>query len=281
MFVFGIIVSMQKMLRELKAFYKKEGRGHLPWRQTHDPYKILVSEIMLQQTQVKRVTKFYAEFTGRFPTAAMLAKAPLSQVLKEWQGLGYNRRGKYLHEAAKIIAKEGFIVQKLPGVGPYTRGAVLAFAFNKPEIFIETNIRTVFTHYFFTKTGRSNLPEKEGALLKVADSEILPLVKEALTKSKMQPRDFYAALMDYGAHLKASGIKINSRSKHYTKQSKFEGSTRQLRGAILRELLKEPATLAQLTKNLSRKRGEVERTLENLSGEGLVKRSGALFKIDG
>ena len=260
--------EISKLLRELKAFYKKEGRDHLPWRKTRDPYKILVSEVMLQQTQVDRVVGYYKRWIKKFPTAKALSKAKLSGVLKEWQGLGYNRRAKFLHEAAKIITEEGFTGQKLPGVGPYTQGAVLAFAFNKPEVFIETNIRTVFTHVCF--------PHKK----QVSDKGILPLIAEALKKSKMQPRDFYAALMDYGSYLKQSGVKVNSRSKHYAKQSKFEGSARQLRGAILRELLKKPATLAQLEKNLSpRTRREIETELERLKKESLLKKQGARFTI--
>src|SRR3989339_1964501 len=187
------------MLRELKSFYKKSGRGHLPWRKTKDPYKILVSELMLQQTQVSRVVPKYEAFLKRFPTFAVLAKASLSDVLKEWQGLGYNRRAKFLHETAKIVAKqykgkfpkEVLEIEKLPGIGHYTARAVSTFAFNNPEVFIETNIRTVFTHFYF--------PTKR----LVSDKEILLLIESDLKKSKMEPRDFYAALMGYGSHLKA------------------------------------------------------------------------------
>src|ERR1700722_14893722 len=132
---------MKDLLKEVPSFYKKEGRD-FPWRKTKDPYKILVSEIMLQQTQAQRVIPFYERFIQEFPNAKALAQAPLSKVLRLWSGLGYNRRGKFLHDAAKIITKDGFVGQKLPGVGPYTAGAVAAFAFNKPEVFIETNIRT-------------------------------------------------------------------------------------------------------------------------------------------
>ncbi|HUD02914.1 MAG TPA: A/G-specific adenine glycosylase [Candidatus Paceibacterota bacterium] len=271
--------SISTLLKDLKTFYKKEARGHLPWRKTRDPYKILVSEVMLQQTQVERVIPFYNKFIKKFPTPKAFAKATLSDVLKEWQGLGYNRRAKFLHEAAKIITEEGFTGQKLPGVGPYTQGAVLAFAFNRSEVFIETNIRTVFFHYFFNRRAPS-ATDAEGALLQIADSEILPLVEEALKKSKMEPRDFYAALMDYGSYLKQNGVKVNSRSKHYVKQSKFEGSARQLRGAILRELFKKPATLIQLEKNLSpRTRREIARELERLKKEGLLKKRSVNFEV--
>lgn len=137
------------------AHYKKHGRHELPWRKTHDPYRILVSEVMLQQTQVQRVQPYYREFLKQFPTARRLAEAPLSEVLKAWQGLGYNRRAKMLHAAAKEIAKHGMPktaleLEKLPGVGPYTARAVATFAYDADEILIETNIRTVVFHHFFS-----------------------------------------------------------------------------------------------------------------------------------
>ncbi len=198
---------------------------------------------MLQQTQAARVVPKYEAFIKKFPTPQKLARAKLSLVLKLWSGLGYNRRAKYLHQAAKVIVKEGFVGQKLPGVGPYTAAAVEAFAHNKPTVFIETNIRTVFIYYCF-KNRR-----KLDAL--IPDIEILPLVEEALKRSKMQPRDFYAALMDYGSYLKQKGIRLNSRSLHYTKQSKFEGSRRQKRAAHLRALLARGASDAELERALN------------------------------
>lgn len=227
---------MPLLISELKKFYATDARKHLPWRHTRDPYKVLVSEVMLQQTQVDRVVPYYNRFIKKFPTAKKLAKAPLSQVLQEWQGLGYNRRGKYLLEAAKSICTNGW-GGKLPGVGPYTAAAVDAFAHNKPTVFVETNIRTVFFHHLKTTA-------------KTPDAQLLPLVEEALKKSQMPPRDFYAALMDYGSHLKKQGIKLNSRSKHYTKQSKFEGSVRQRRAKNLRRLLASGASDQELERAL-------------------------------
>jgi len=252
---------MPKLLRDLKSFYKTQKRD-LPWRHTHDPYKILVSEVMLQQTQALRVIPKYEAFIKRFPTPQKLAKAKLSDVLKLWSGLGYNRRAKFLHEAAKIIVRDGWTGEKLPGVGPYTAAAVEAFAHNKPTIFIETNIRTVFLHYCFYSQILQNT--------RISDEEILPLVAQALKKSKMQPRDFYAALMDYGSYLKQKGIKLNSRSKHYTKQSKFDGSYRQLRGAILRAVLERSKTIDQLADITLRKQSDVVQAVANLSRERVV-----------
>ena len=229
---------------------------------------------MLQQTQVERVVPFYKKFIRKFPTARALSKAKFSEVLAAWQGLGYNRRAKYLHQASKIVAKRGFPkqaedIEKLPGVGHYTARAVAAFAWNRPEVFIETNIRTVFLYH-------SNVLQN---VRTISDAEILPLVEKALKESRMQPRDFYTALMDYGAHLKREGIRLNSKSAHYTRQSKFKGSARELRGAILRELLKHKATLTVLAHKIPRNRDELTRELSRLASEGLVKLRGRYFTI--
>lgn len=198
---------------------------------------------MLQQTQVDRVIAYYERWLKEFPTAHVLSMAPLSRVLLAWQGLGYNRRGKYLWEAAKLITKDGW-GGKLPGVGPYTAAAIEAFAHNKPTVFIETNIRTVFLHHFYSNVLQNT---------RIDDKELLPLVEEALRKSKMEPRDFYAALMDYGSHLKRQGVRLNAKSKHYQKQSKFEGSTRQKRANKLRKLLGRGASEMEIEKALNAK----------------------------
>jgi A/G-specific adenine glycosylase len=236
-----------QLLKELKKFYKTDARAHLPWRATHDPYRILVSEVMLQQTQVERVIPYYGRWMKQFPTARVLAMAPLSRVLRAWQGLGYNRRGKYLWEAGKMLSSaedpgqlSTDFLESLPGVGHYTARAVAAFAYNRPEAFVETNIRTVFFHHLETEEPMS-------------DKELLPLVAAALKKSKMEPRDFYAALMDYGSHLKRQGVRLNAKSRHYKKQSRFEGSARQKRAAELRELLAKGASEARIRKALDSK----------------------------
>ncbi len=270
----------------LVKFYAEHDRSYLPWRKTHDPYKILVSEIMLQQTQVDRVLPKYKEFLQTFTTIEVLAKASFAEVLAHWSGLGYNRRAKFLHEAAKAVVRDfgGTLpvgvqqLQTLPGIGPYTARAVAAFAYNQPEVFIETNIRTVFTHYYFSDSNPvdiSNQPHK------IADAELLPYIAKDLAHSKMEPREFYAALMDYGSHLKHSGVRINDKSKHYKKQLKFEGSARQLRGAILRELLKQPATpeemwniFAHVNKFHLFTLSEIEREIQKLLKECLIQKKG-------
>ena len=241
------------------TYYKEHGRHDLPWRKTTDPYKILVSEVMLQQTQVPRVLEKYKSFLKKFPTVKKLAAASLSEVLKEWSGLGYNRRGKYLHDAAKEIVanyrgdvKEA-LEHQLPGVGPYTKSAVKVFALNAPEVLIETNVRTAITHHFFA--------DKKG----IVDTEIRKLAE--LAAKGQDPRSWQSALFDYGNYLKRSGVRNNAQSKHYTKQSKFEGSLREVRGAILRELQIKPSNLRALQFESVR----INTALAGLQKDGLIK----------
>ncbi len=267
-----IRANLKTLVWELRHHYFEEERAHLPWRASRDPYKILVSEIMLQQTQVERVIPYYNKFIREFPSARVLARVSLTNVLRVWQGLGYNRRAKYLHQAAKILAKTKTsklsteFLETLPGVGHYTARAVAAFAFNRPEVFVETNIRTVFFYHLKTKR-------------KLSDKQLLPLVERALKESGLEPREFYAAMMDYGAHLKRRGIRLNSKSAHYKKQSTFKGSARQLRGAIVRELLVHQATLSTLVHRFPRNQQDVAHELSRLIAEGLVALHGRYFAI--
>lgn len=225
---------------------------------------------MLQQTQVERVVPFYKKFIQKFPTPHKLAAAPLSEVVKSWQGLGYNRRAKMLHEAAKEFSrfdlKSKFPrsnlvaeLEKLSGVGPYTARAVAAFAYNKDVAVIETNIRTVVLHHFFPKKKR------------VSDKEIEKILKRTLPKGKS--REWYSALMDYGAYLKRSGISHNARSERYVKQSKFAGSLREARGALLRALARGTASHARLTELCGApRRSQLRMALRALRAEGLVEK---------
>ncbi len=253
------------------AYYKKQGRHTLPWRppalklrkgkEDDTLYRVLVSEIMLQQTQVERVIPFYTKFIRQFPTAKKLAAAPLSAVLTNWQGLGYNRRAKMLHAAAKELGtrKELSVaeLEALPGIGPYTTRAVAAFAYNRDVIFIETNIRTAVIHHFF--------PKKK----KVSDTEIENILVRAFPKGKS--REWYSALMDYGAYLKRSGISHNAKSTVYAKQPKFAGSLREARGAILRECTKGTVSRRRLVTLLgTARRAQMKKALSALIAEGLI-----------
>ena len=214
------ITQFQKKIYD---FYTQNKRN-FSWRENITPYRIVVSEIMLQQTQTTRVKEKFENWMRIFPDFKTLAQAPQAQVLQHWQGLGYNRRGVALHTIAKLVVENHngilpqdlTILQSFPSIGPNTAGSIGAFAFNMPTIFIETNIRTVYTCEFFA--GKTE----------ISDKDLLVYIQATL--DTQNPRDWYYALMDYGVHLKKLLPQINSASKHYAKQSTFKGSKRQIRG---------------------------------------------------
>lgn len=257
--------DIKKIRKIVLDHYKKYGRV-LPWRENTNPYWVLISEVMLQQTQVPRGLVKFPEFIGVFPTVEALAAATTPEVLGVWQGLGYNRRALYLKRAAEIIVQshggmipdDPSVLQQLPGIGPNTAASIATFAYNKSVPFIETNVRTVFLHHFF--------PGVDG----VADAQLMPLIAEA--HDAKNPREWYWALMDYGTFLKKEFGNASCRSRHYTKQSKFEGSIRQLRGHILRLLLENRSMSAEeiLAASPQRTQGEVEDALGQLVAEKFV-----------
>jgi len=253
--------------------YRSQGR-RLPWRETFDPYALLVSEIMLQQTQVDRVREKYQEFLAAFPGFDQLARAELSQVLAVWQGLGYNRRAVALQRCAQAVMEhfagklpQGIAeLETLPGIGPYTARAVAAFAFGEPTAFIETNIRSVYIHHFF--------PDRDA----VKDSEILPLVQRTLDCE--QPRDWYYALMDFGAMLKKTRGNPSRMSAHHTRQSTFRGSNREQRSLILRSILAAPGVSeAEIVNTIAGDTASVSRNLQQLEREGFIRQKGGKFSI--
>lgn len=251
-------------------YYQTHGRHDLPWRQpeadgSFDSYKIMLSEIMLQQTQVARVMPKFKVFLQEFPTVQALAAAPLAAVLVAWNGLGYNRRAKFLWQAAQAIITQydGSMprtvaeLKTLPGIGANTAGAIAVYAYNQPVVFIETNIRTVFIHHFFGDSAEL-----------VADATLAQIVAETLDAER--PREWYWALMDYGVHLKQTVGNVSQRSKSYAKQSAFKGSLRQVRGAVIRELAQGALTKLQLQRLVQDKRLDV--VLANLEREQLIEK---------
>jgi len=231
----------------------------LPWRRTRDSYAILVSEVMLQQTQVPRVLERYDDWLADFPTLEALAAAPLEAVLRAWQGLGYNRRAIALkrtaeqvvaaqvaaHASARVagddvstaeptpatLPSDELALRALPGIGPATASGIRAFAFDLPGVYLETNVRAVVLHELFA--------ERDG----VADKEIVPILAAAVAQAGRQgiaPRDWYYALLDYGSHLKRTVPNPSRRSAHHTRQSTFAGSVRQKRAWVLRAVMASP-----------------------------------------
>ncbi len=258
----------------VRDFFSAHGRHTLPWRQTRDPYRILVSEVMLQQTQVNRVVLKYVQFTERFPTVHMLAQAPLRDVFALWQGLGYNRRAKMLHECAQAVVKEygGHFpatrseLMSLPGIGPYTASAVLAFAFNEPTPLIETNVRSVYLYHFFKNKDQ------------VADCELLPLVERTMDREHI--REWYWALMDYGAFIKKTYGNPNAQSSHYARQSAFKDSDRQIRGSIIRALVAKRHTRASLLHTLRQFEDvRVDAQVQKLIAEKMIKQKGGAYQL--
>lgn len=229
-------MSVSRFVRTVLQHYHAHGRA-MPWRDTADPYKIYVSEVMLQQTQVSRVLQKYPVFIQEYPNFAAIAAAGLPDMLRMWQGMGYNRRAKFLHQASHIIVNTyaGTLpsnteeLLKLPGIGVATAGSLACFAFNARTAFIETNIRRVILYHFFPRSSD------------VSDVQVMTVVEACLNeidRLKISAyRTWYYALMDYGTHLSQAVPNPNVRSKHYNKQKKFEGSDRQIRGALLRRYL--------------------------------------------
>ena len=228
--------------RELAAFRAlvlargRELYRDLPWRRTRDPYAIWLSEVMLQQTQVSRVDGRWQRWLERFPTIDSLAAAETADVLDEWQGMGYNRRALALLRAAQQLSEGGGVMPRdakalvaLPGIGPATAAGIRAFAYNLPSVYLETNVRTVLLHELYP--GAVDVP----------DRELLPVVEATCPQDASNPNDdprtWYYALLDYGAHLKKTVPNPSRRSRSHVRQSRFEGSHRQKRAMVVRQLL--------------------------------------------
>jgi A/G-specific adenine glycosylase len=268
--------------RALTDYYYQSGRHDMLWRRPgkgghFDPYKILVSEVMLQQTQVDRVTPKYSAFMQTFPTVQELAAAKLSDVLKVWNGLGYNRRAKYLWQAAQMIVDDfdGQFpdtlaeLKRIPGIGSNTAGAILAYAYNKPVVFVETNIRTVIIHHFFKDKTSVHDSEIKEVLDKVLPSKVSGAI--------LSPREFYWAMMDYGTYLKKTVGNLSRSSRHYTRQSKFQGSLRQLRGQVIRLLTDGPLTEKNLHDAINDER--LDDVLDALEREAFIARHGRQVRL--
>ncbi len=262
--------------------YYKTNRRDMPWRSQPTPYYVVVSEIMLQQTQVDRVMRKFQSFIKKFPNWKALARASNKEALQEWSGLGYNRRGLYLKKIAEIITENGKRPGKLPesvdellelpGIGQNTAGSILAFAFNVPRPFIETNIRSVFIHFFF-KNSRS----------KIHDDKLIPLIEKVLQDKKIcqNPREWYYALMDYGSYLKKQVTNPSRKSSHHVQQKPFKGSNRELRSRILKLLLQSNLNLESICSNLKdiKNHENIKKNIIDLEKEGFILQKNGLYQI--
>jgi A/G-specific adenine glycosylase len=255
------------------SYFKQYGRD-FPFRKEINPYNIVISEMMLQQTQTNRVAEKFQQFIQEFPDFQSLAKAPLNDVLKIWQGLGYNRRAIALKSIAErvsedydgILPADVEILKSFPQIGHNTASSIVAFAFNIPTFFIEVNIRRVYIYFFFPGTSS------------IQDNLIMPIVRKTVDSSNV--RKWYYALMDYGVMLKKSHPELNKRSAHYRKQSKFKGSTREIRGKILKFLIESSSlTESELIKKLKIEPKMVKEILKLLIKEGFIKQENNQFSI--
>jgi len=262
--------AIRKFRAIVYQFYKDNARNDLPWRNTDNPYLILVSEIMLQQTQIERVINKYPLFIKKFPDFSTLARARTRSLYSVWQGMGYNRRAIALRNIAQSVTSPPYQcnlpsdpdeLMKLPSVGQSTAGAVAAFAFHQPVVFIETNIRRVFIHFFFREHER------------VSDHEIIPLINKTLDRKC--PRNWYYALMDYGSAMRNLKDNPNRKSAQYKKQGPFAGSNRQIRGKIL-SILSEQKHLSMMTLEgqFNTSHDTIVKMIDQLCNEGFIKRKG-------
>lgn len=248
-------------------------KREMPWRDNPEPYHVLVSEMMLQQTQVDRVRSSYDMFIKRFATVESLARASFEDVISCWQGLGYNRRAVWIASIARtvvsdyggVIPDDPAVLESFKGIGRNTAASIAAFAFNKPVVFIETNIRTVYIYFFFQgKTG-------------IEDKDILPLVERTLDVSS--PREWYYALMDYGVMLKKREKNPSRTSAHYKKQSPFKGSSRELRGSILKQLIARSGQLASELAAAVGSETDITASLSVLCRDGLIAEENGRYRI--
>lgn len=242
--------------------YYRDNKRELPWRDDTHPYSVLVSEIMLQQTQVSRVIPKFYGFMNAFPDIHDLANAPQSAIMQAWQGLGYNRRARFLHRTAQMVCDQyhGTVprtqteLMQLPGIGANTAGSIAVFAYNQPTVFIETNIRSVFLHWFFRE--RDN----------VTDRDIIPIIESTLYLP--DPRQWYWALMDFGVYLKQSTPNPSRKSRHHIKQTPFATSKRKVRGDVIRLLTRTPCTYTQISAHVNDSR--LQEVLDSLEAEQLI-----------
>ncbi len=262
----GLTSEVINLFQKIIYDYYKNNKRKFPFREKISPYNVLVSEIMLQQTQTGRVSEKFLKFINKFPDFLSLSNVSLEEVLKQWKGLGYNRRAIALKKIAEIVISEYDgklpdsvkILKSFPQIGHNTASSIITFAFNKPTVFIETNIRRVYIYFFFHNKSKIN------------DKEILSVVEKTIDKTK--PREWYYALMDYGVMLKKAHPDLSKKSAHYRKQTPFKGSTRQIRGKILEILIKqgkiEIANLQGVIEIIEKEK--VDHILNQLEKEGFI-----------
>ena len=262
-------IKTRKLKQHLFSWYRNNKRT-FSWRNTNDPWKIFLIEIISQQTQINRADDYYKKFVKEFPTPESMARSSLKKVLELWSGLGYNNRAKRLYESSKILSKSSFDsinpnFEILPGVGPYTKNAILSFAYGDSVLAIDTNLERIITRYFGVDDAKDYLKRYSQSLLK-----------------KVNSKDLNQAFMDFGSMVCTSlspSCDIcpleTECSKYFSKikksYQKFEGSNREIRGKVLKILLNEDQiSKEELTNKLGEEEEKLNKALHGLQKDNLL-----------
>jgi len=285
----GSVPKSYTVSARLLAHYRRTARD-LPWRRTHDPYEVLVSEVMLQQTQAARVTPAFDRFVRRFPTLEALAAAPLGAVLREWSGLGYNRRARDLHRIARMspqgLPKTVAELDALPGVGAYTAGAIASFAFRQRVPFADTNIRRVLGRVFLGIPGTNKeaveldaaaMPNRSSDLWHHALMDLGATICKPKPQCEVCPLNGacrYALGRDGTAAKGAATVRHQDRP---IRPAAYKDTDRRVRGAIVKALTTRDMTIRALEKQIGEER--VGPLTEALVADGLVERAGAGYRL--
>ena len=260
----------KKELKQALLIWYKRNKKVFTWRKTKDPWKILLIETLSQQTQIERADAYYREFIKEFPTPNSMSSSSLKQVLKMWSGLGYNNRAKRLHESSKMLAEKGFDkiypnFEILPGVGPYTKNALLSFAYGEKVLAIDTNLERIFKRFFGIESTKKFIEDSSDYFLKNVNS-----------------RDINQAFMDFGSYVcKSSNPKCSicpieeSCSKYFVKTKKtiekFHGSNRELRGRLIKLLLENNAiSTHDLYIKINEEEEKIDKALYGLEKDNLI-----------
>ena len=260
-----------KKLKESLLIWYKNNKRSFNWRNTNDPWKILLIEVISQQTQINRANIYYQRFIKKFPTPESMSRSTLKTILKMWSGLGYNNRAIRLYESSKLISEKGFKniypnFELLPGVGQYTKNAILSFAYGEKVLALDTNLERVLTRYFAADSTKDYVKKYSDFLLKDVDS-----------------RDLNQALMDLGSSIctssnpKCNICPLEKNCKKYIIRSKnsvekFKGSNRELRGKIIKLLvMQNQITIKNIAKKTSENEEKIMTAINSLENDGLLK----------
>ena len=260
----------KQLKKDLLTWYTDNKRS-FSWRNTNDPWKILLIEMISQQTQINRANTYYQIFIKKFPTPESMAKSSLKNILKMWSGLGYNNRAKRLYESSKILAEQGFEgiypnFETLPGVGAYTKNAILSFAYEDSVLAVDTNLQRIIIRYFGIDNTKDYVRNYSNLLLENTNSA-----------------DINQAFMDFGSSIcTSSNAKCNicpleKNCKKYFLNSKnsinkFKGSNRELRGKIIRLLLEEDQiSVKEVENKIREEESKIITAITGLKNDGLLK----------